>query len=54
MAWLLDGDLSYVDVIIRESVKLYMQESVQKGYTLPLTGFQEKFQTNLLCLEIHF
>lgn len=42
MAWLLDGDLSYVDVIIRESVKLYMQESVQKGYTLPLTGFQEK------------
>lgn len=44
MARLLDGDLSYVDTIVRDSIKLYTQETVKKGYTLPLTGFKQKIK----------
>lgn len=40
---ILKGDYSSIKNILEESVKIYTQESVEKGYTIPLTGFQEKF-----------
>lgn len=39
---LLDGDLDYIGYNIRESIKLYTQEAVKLGFTMPLTGFKQK------------
>lgn len=44
MIRILDGKLNYIDDVIYDSIKLYTQECVKKGYTLPLTGFKMKIQ----------
>ncbi|MCK9151809.1 hypothetical protein [Methanobacterium alcaliphilum] len=40
---ILKGDNYTIESTLEESIKLYTQESVQKGFTIPLTGFKEKF-----------
>lgn len=37
----LKKDARPIDNVIKESIKLYTQEAVEKGYTMPLTGFKE-------------
>lgn len=40
----LNDNLDDIDDLVKESVKLYTQEAVEKGFTLPLTGFKEKIK----------
>lgn len=41
----LEGDMSQIKDKIIDSIKIYVKESVKKGYTLPLTGFKENIDT---------
>lgn len=40
----LEGDIEDLVDLVGSSVKLYTQEAVEKGFTLPLTGFMEKIK----------
>lgn len=39
---ILEDNLEEFEDIIRESMKIYVKEAIEKGFTLPLTGFKEK------------
>jgi len=41
MIYFLKKDVRSIDNVIKDSIKLYTQEAVEKGYTMPLTGFKE-------------
>lgn len=38
---ILEGDLTVIKQTIKDSIRLYTQEAVNKGFILPLTGFKE-------------
>lgn len=40
----LDDDVDILANLVKESIKIYTQEAVEKGFTLPLTGFKEKIK----------
>lgn len=42
----LKGDTRSEDYVIKNSIKLFIQEAVEKGFTIPLVGFQEKIKNS--------
>ena len=51
---ILEDDLEGLESIIRESMKIYVKEAFEKGFTLPLTGFKEKIQNKPTLLRDKF
>jgi len=51
---ILEDDLEWLENIIRESMKIYVKEALEKGFTLPLTGFKEKIRNKPTLLRDKF
>lgn len=51
---ILEDDIEGLENIIRESMKIYVKEAFEKGFTLPLTGFKEKIQNKPTLLRNKF